>query len=130
MSGCSPRRAKVSASASWRLSLAVVDLQMPGLTGLELTMAIRATETTSRVPIIVATAVGGIPEVIEAGKSGVLVPAGDPDALAQAVVGLIGNAPARRAMGRAAQKRARATFSADAIVPHYEALYRRVCAAS
>ncbi len=41
------------------LSLAVVDLQMPGLTGLELTMAIRATETTSRVPIIVATAVGG-----------------------------------------------------------------------
>ncbi len=78
----------------------------------------------------VATAVGGIPEVIEAGKSGVLVPAGDPDALAQAVVGLIGNAPARRAMGRAAQKRARATFSADAIVPHYEALYRRVCAAS
>jgi serine/threonine-protein kinase len=41
------------------LSLAITDLQMPGLTGLELTMAIRAAEKTTRVPIIVATAVGG-----------------------------------------------------------------------
>ena len=41
------------------LSLAVVDLQMPGLTGLELTMAMRAHEKARRVPIIVCTAVGG-----------------------------------------------------------------------
>ena len=73
----------------------------------------------------IKSAAASLPEVIE-----LFTVAGDPDALAQAVVGLIGNAPARRAMGRAAQKRARATFSADAIVPHYEALYRRVCAAS
>lgn len=78
----------------------------------------------------VATAVGGIPEVIEPGRSGVLVPAGDPDALAQAVAGLIRDGTARRAMGRAAQKRARQAFSADVIVPRYEALYRRVCAAN
>ena len=41
------------------LTLAVVDLQMPGLTGLELTMAMRAHPKSKSVPIIVCTAVGG-----------------------------------------------------------------------
>jgi L-malate glycosyltransferase len=35
----------------------------------------------------------------------------------------------RRKLGQAAQQRARALFSEDVIVPRYEALYRRVCAA-
>ena len=75
----------------------------------------------------VATRVGGIPEVVEDGVTGILVPFGDVDGLAAAVEGLIAD-PARRAeMGRAAQDRARRLFSADAIVPKYEALYRRVC---
>jgi N-acetyl-alpha-D-glucosaminyl L-malate synthase BshA len=75
----------------------------------------------------VATAVGGIPEVIAPG-TGVLVPFGDADGLARAVEGLIAQPARRRAMGRAAQARARALFSAAKIVPRYEALYRRVCA--
>jgi L-malate glycosyltransferase len=75
----------------------------------------------------VATDVGGIPEVIENGVSGILVPFGDPGALARAVESLIKD-PARRAeLGRAAQCRARERFSADVIVPRYEALYRRIC---
>jgi len=74
----------------------------------------------------VATRVGGIPEVIEDNVSGLLVPFGDADALARAVEELIKD-PARRGMlGRAAQQRAREKFSARAIVPKYEALYRRV----
>src|SRR4051812_42484461 len=74
----------------------------------------------------VATAVGGIPEVVRAGESGVLVPAGDADALARAAEVMIGDATTRAAMGKAAQHRAREKFSADAIVPRYEQLYRRV----
>src|SRR5581483_7428336 len=75
----------------------------------------------------VSTAVGGVPEVIEADRSGVLIPAGDAEAAARGVEGLLRN-PARRAeLGRAAQARARQLFSADVIVPRYEALYRRVC---
>jgi L-malate glycosyltransferase len=74
----------------------------------------------------VATRVGGIPEVMEDGLSGLLVPFGDADALARAVEGLIREPARRTAMGQAAQRRAREKFSAEAIVPQYEALYRRV----
>jgi L-malate glycosyltransferase len=77
----------------------------------------------------VATAVGGIPEVMEPGVTGLLVPFGDADGLARAVESLLDD-PARRArMGRAAAERARRLFSAEVIVARYEALYRRVCAA-
>ena len=76
----------------------------------------------------VATAVGGIPEVVENGKSGLLVPFGDADGLARALESLIANPARLRAMGQAAKQRARALFSAAKIVPRYEALYRRVCA--
>jgi len=75
----------------------------------------------------VATHVGGIPEVVENGVSGVLVPPGDVTAMIRAVEAVIAD-PARRAfLGSAARSRAAAVFSADAIVPKYEALYRRVC---
>ena len=75
----------------------------------------------------VSTRVGGIPEVVEDGRSGVLVPAGDAGALAGAVEALLDDAPRRLALGRAARDRARTLFAADVIVPRYEALYRRLC---
>jgi N-acetyl-alpha-D-glucosaminyl L-malate synthase BshA len=75
----------------------------------------------------VATHVGGIPEVVEDGISGVLAPHGDTAALAAAVDELLDHPARRRALGEAAQRRAREVFSAQAIVPRYEALYRRVC---
>ncbi len=75
----------------------------------------------------VAVRVGGIPEVVEDNASGLLVAAADADALARAVESLIRDPARRAALGRAAQKRARELFSADVIVPRYEALYRRVC---
>jgi N-acetyl-alpha-D-glucosaminyl L-malate synthase BshA len=75
----------------------------------------------------VSTGVGGIPEVIEDGESGVLVSAGDVDALTKALEGLIHDKPRRRALGRAARARARERFSAEVVVPRYEDLYRRLC---
>lgn len=77
----------------------------------------------------VATAVGGIPEVVAPG-TGMLVPFGDADGLARAAEELIAHPAKRRAMGRAARVRARALFTAQKIIPRYEALYRRVCADS
>ncbi|HVW20447.1 MAG TPA: N-acetyl-alpha-D-glucosaminyl L-malate synthase BshA [Opitutaceae bacterium] len=76
---------------------------------------------------VVASAVGGIPEVLAEG-AGVLVPFGQPAPYARAVEGLLADPARRAAMGAAARRRARELFSADAIVPRYEALYRRVCA--
>jgi N-acetyl-alpha-D-glucosaminyl L-malate synthase BshA len=77
----------------------------------------------------VATAVGGIPEVVVAGETGLLAPRGDADALARAVESLLTDPARRQAMGEAGRRRARKNFSADVIVPRYEALYRRVCRA-
>ena len=76
----------------------------------------------------VATRVGGIPEVVEDGVSGLLVPAGDVDALARAVQRLIDDPATRVALGQAARKRAQEQFSAERIVPRYIELYQRVCA--
>ena len=75
-----------------------------------------------------AFAVGGIPEVVVSGESGVLVPFPDTAAMTRAVEALIADPARRAALGRAAQQRARAHFSAAAIVPRYEALYRRLVA--
>jgi N-acetyl-alpha-D-glucosaminyl L-malate synthase BshA len=77
----------------------------------------------------VATAVGGIPEVVVSGGSGLLVPPGDAPALARGVESLIRDPALRRALGAAARKRARELFSAEVIVSRYEQLYRRVCEA-
>jgi N-acetyl-alpha-D-glucosaminyl L-malate synthase BshA len=74
----------------------------------------------------VAPRVGGIPEVIEDNMSGLLVPFGDTRIMAEAVENLIQDPARRRALGRAAQHRAATRFTAQIIVPHYEALYRQV----
>ncbi len=75
----------------------------------------------------VATSVGGIPEVIEHGVSGLLAPAGDVEVLSRTVESLVRDPARRTALGQSAQSRARAKFSSSVIVPRYEALYREVC---
>jgi N-acetyl-alpha-D-glucosaminyl L-malate synthase BshA len=75
----------------------------------------------------VATRVGGIPELIQDNVTGILVPFGDADPIARAVEKVIQDPKLRASLGRAAHIRAREEFSANAIVPRYEALYRRVC---
>lgn len=74
----------------------------------------------------VSTAVGGIPEVVESGVSGLLVPFGDADALARSLERLIDDAALRSALGLAAQRRARERFGAEVIVPRYIEIYRRL----
>jgi N-acetyl-alpha-D-glucosaminyl L-malate synthase BshA len=75
----------------------------------------------------VATSVGGIPEVIEDGLTGLLAPPGDAEALSHAVETLL-NDPARRTgLGQSALSRAKARFSSNVIVPRYVALYQAVC---
>jgi N-acetyl-alpha-D-glucosaminyl L-malate synthase BshA len=74
----------------------------------------------------VATRVGGIPEVMRAEESGILVPFGDPEQLARAAERLIQDPKLRATLGSAAQARAKKEFSAEVIVAKYEGLYRRV----
>ncbi|MBI5424099.1 MAG: N-acetyl-alpha-D-glucosaminyl L-malate synthase BshA [Opitutae bacterium] len=73
-----------------------------------------------------AFAVGGIPEVTRDGETGALAPFGDTVALAAKIEALLRGPAQRAALGAAGRIRAREKFSAAAIVPRYEALYRRV----
>jgi L-malate glycosyltransferase len=75
----------------------------------------------------VAAAVGGIPEVVESGKSGLLGPPGNAEGFARAVETLIREPVLRASLGAVARVRARELFSADTIVGRYVQLYRRVC---
>jgi glycosyltransferase involved in cell wall biosynthesis len=76
---------------------------------------------------VIASRIGGIPEIVVDGESGLLVPPGDANALAAAMARLIRDEELRRRMGRAAKERA-SKFSASAVVPRYEALYQRLLA--
>ena len=71
---------------------------------------------------------GGNPELIVNNESGRLVPAGDEEALAKAVLDLLDDAPARNAMGQAARERVKEHFTlrrnAEATMELYEALRR------
>ena len=74
----------------------------------------------------VATAVNGVPEVIQHGVTGLLVPAGEPAAMAQAVLRLL-NDPARAgAMGLAAQRRVRETFDVRRTAEGVMQVYQQV----
>lgn len=75
---------------------------------------------------VVASRVGGLPEVVVEGETGLLVPEGDPDALAAAVSCLLDDPERAVRMGRAARTRALGNFSFDRYVDAYEELYRRV----
>ncbi|HSA57281.1 MAG TPA: glycosyltransferase [Gemmatimonadaceae bacterium] len=72
---------------------------------------------------IVATAVGGTPDLLDGGKCGVLVPAGDAEALASALIGLTRDDERRTALGCAARKRAVECYSEERMVEAYLALY-------
>lgn len=78
----------------------------------------------------VATRVGGIPEVVDDGATGILVPFGDADALARAVERLMADEELRKKMGHAAKKEAQRRFSADVIIPQYEQFYRKLLESS
>jgi glycosyltransferase involved in cell wall biosynthesis len=63
---------------------------------------------------VVTTRVGGLPEMVEDGVSGVLVDAGDGDALATAISQLLVNEGDRTAMGAAARQRVRERYTLEA----------------
>jgi glycosyltransferase involved in cell wall biosynthesis len=72
---------------------------------------------------VVTTRVGGNPEVVAEGETGLLVPPGDPAALAAALLELWQNPNRREAMGRAGRRRVEECFEVRKVIAAYEALY-------
>jgi len=73
---------------------------------------------------VVATNVGGIPEVVEHGRSGVLVPAGRPDELARGCLTVMDNPALAQRLGQAGRTRVEEAFSADAMAEKVAQIYR------
>jgi L-malate glycosyltransferase len=74
----------------------------------------------------IATRVGGIPEVIDHGKSGYLADVGDVDTMAQYAIDLLSDEKQLKQMGQQARAMAQSRFCASKIIPQYEEFYRRV----
>jgi glycosyltransferase involved in cell wall biosynthesis len=72
---------------------------------------------------VVATAVGGTREVVVDGVTGLLVPPGDPDSLAEAISRLLGDSDMRHTMGEAGRARVDRHFSIEQTVRRTEELY-------
>jgi glycosyltransferase involved in cell wall biosynthesis len=72
---------------------------------------------------VVATEVGGVPELVEHGRNGILVPPDRADALARAIVELVRRPAFALAMGRVARTDVAARYSLDRMVSAFEALY-------
>lgn len=101
------------------LDLVVHPARMEGL-GVSLLQAASA-----GVPIV-ASRVGGIPEAVRDGETGLLVPPGDTRALREAIGRLIGDPGLRRALGQRGQTLMAREFSLDAMVEGNLAVYREL----
>jgi glycosyltransferase involved in cell wall biosynthesis len=75
---------------------------------------------------VVATRVGGMPEVVVDGETGLLVEPGDSMALEAAIASLLEDPPRAERLAQAARRRAEELFSLDRCVGAYDALYRRL----
>jgi len=73
---------------------------------------------------VVATRVGGLPEVVEEGVTGLLVPPADPAALAAAMVETWSDPDRLDRLGHAGRRRAEECFDVRRMVAQYEVLYR------
>ncbi len=75
---------------------------------------------------VVATGVGGTPEVVADGKTGLLVPPGDPPRLAGAITTMLADPDRMRMMGREGLRRVRECFRIETMVERTEELYEEV----
>jgi glycosyltransferase involved in cell wall biosynthesis len=77
---------------------------------------------------VVATNSGGIPEIVDDGETGILVPERDPEAIATAVSELLDTPERLEAMGKRGREQVLERFSCETIIPQLDALYREILA--
>jgi starch synthase len=77
---------------------------------------------------VIASAVGGLPEIVADGETGLVVPPADAGALADAMVVLARDLPRAEAMGAAGRERALREFTPERCVERTEELYARAFA--
>lgn len=99
------------------------ELDVAVLPSLREAQGISLVEAMARGRPVVASRVGGIPEVVTDGENGLLVPPADPRALSDALVRLAQSRRLRRRLGSAGRQTVEARFSLDAMVRRVEEIY-------
>jgi glycosyltransferase involved in cell wall biosynthesis len=89
-----------------------------------------ALEAMERARAVIASDVGGLPEIVVDGETGLVVPAGDAEALAEAIVALAGDLERAAEMGRLGRERALRAFRQEQCTDRVEALYLRALASA
>jgi glycosyltransferase involved in cell wall biosynthesis len=84
-----------------------------------------ALEAMERARAVIASDVGGLPEIVEDGETGIVVPAGDAEALGDALVALAEDLARAAAMGEAGRARALESFTQERSTRGIESLYLR-----
>jgi len=74
----------------------------------------------------IATEVGGVPEVVEHGRTGFLAPVGDVEKMARDAISVLSDEKRLREMGHLARWEAQSRFCSSKIIPQYEQFYERV----
>ena len=105
------------------VSALTADLAVAVLPSLREAQGISILEAMARRRPVVASAVGGIPEVITSGVDGLLVPPADPAALAEAIGSLLTSPALRERIGESGFRTVRDRFSIDAQVKRIEVVY-------
>ena len=105
------------------VSALTADLAVAVLPSLREAQGISILEAMARLRPVVASAVGGIPEVITSGVDGLLVPPADPAALAEAIGSLLTSPALRERIGESGFRTVRDRFSIDAQVKRIEVVY-------
>src|SRR5204863_7681482 len=93
---------------------------------LEEGFGIPAAEAMGCETVVVASDAGGLPEVVEHGVTGMIVPRGDSTALAIAIGSLLADPERRFRMGQAGRERALRLFDWDRTAAQFERIYREV----
>mgnify|MGYP000075102857 CR=1 FL=1 len=75
---------------------------------------------------VLATAVGANPQLVDEGRTGYVVPAGNPDALANGLLRLASDPNRAKAMGEQGRAEVEKRFSLASMVAGYEAVYERM----
>ena len=114
--------------------IGVVDDVAPYLRGADLLLLPSRNESFGLVALeaqaagipVIASDVGGLPEVVQHGVSGYLFPPGDVEGMARRAAAVLRDRPLAERVGRAGAVRAARRFLPERIIPRFEALYRRV----
>ena len=109
----------------WRDDMPVIyaDLDLVALTSLNEGTPVSLIEAMASAKAVVATEVGGVPDIVFNGQTGILVPSGDEEKLSKAIVDLLGDAEKRRNLGERGREFVKGKFTKERLFADMARLY-------